>query len=649
MVRGNFCPDVFQEKSSESGDIGYPFPTKNKKMCTMMLLLNLAEPDWISIFCNRSILPIVICVKDELMEKPKADIHLMDLSACSVLSIVVHKECFVFEWKPRNETKFKGFSRSNQKIEYKKVILNFQHIFDVIITPTSSLSVLVMKNLTSLNVLKFQKYLDITTSEHFIMPFTEAEGFHLFKLNKYRLNLGSLLFSCSSGGYIMNDFICDHFIDCPNDNSDEEQCTCTMENKTGYCRYTKTGGDNIFCGLLYYKKLSGACQKYSNVTLIKTDFKTYKSDPELIKGMHKRLLFVTTNQTKFKFDEVTFSQMNDKISNFIRCHNNQKVKKIFIDDLVPDCVTNAEDEPKLKSILELEKFYSCQMPYEIPCKEGHDKCYNITEVCIYTLNMYNHMTPCRNGAHVQNCVKFECNMMYKCLNSYCIPWSYVCNGVWDCPSGNEEANICQKTSKCIQMYKCRKTHHICIHLGNVCDNTYDCPHGDDELLCIFRGINCPEDCECLLYAISCRGDMKMKMYLKYPEIYLFVFFSDLDISLHNMINKFINVLVIKLPRNNFTTFCPNLKCHKCVFLHLGYNLINRLEVKCFTQLHPLVALILNNNYITKIQEHSFDKFVELKLLNISQNPLTSLSELFLINTQNLKILDIMNMSFRFNF
>ena len=155
-------------------------------------------------------------------------------------------------------------------------------------------------------------------------------------------------------------------------------------------------------------------------------------------------------------------------------------------------------------------------------------------------------------------------------------------------------------------------------------------------------LNCPEGCECLLYAISCTGVLKMKMYLKYPEIYLFVFFSDLDSLLHNMVNKFINVLVIKLPRNNFTTVCPTLNFHKCVFLDLGYNLINRLEVKCFTQLYPLVALILNNNYITIIQEDSFDKFVKLKLLNISQNPLRSLPELFLINTQNLKILDIMN-------
>ena len=64
MVAGNFCPDLFKENSSESKDTIYPFPTKNNKLCTMMLLINLAEPDWISIFCNKSILPIVICVKD---------------------------------------------------------------------------------------------------------------------------------------------------------------------------------------------------------------------------------------------------------------------------------------------------------------------------------------------------------------------------------------------------------------------------------------------------------------------------------------------------------------------------------------------------------------------------------------------------------
>ena len=28
--------------------------------------------------------------------------------------------------------------------------------------------------------------------------------------------------------------------------------------------------------------------------------------------------------------------------------------------------------------------------------------------------------------------------MFKCLNNYCISWSYVCDGKWDCQRGEDE-------------------------------------------------------------------------------------------------------------------------------------------------------------------------------------------------------------------
>ena len=72
------------------------------------------------------------------------------------------------------------------------------------------------------------------------------------------------------------------------------------------------------------------------------------------------------------------------------------------------------------------------------CLKGHSKCFNLTDICIYQLNANKYMTPCRNGCHLQSCKNFECNMKFKCTESYCIPWTYVCDGKWDCSEGDDE-------------------------------------------------------------------------------------------------------------------------------------------------------------------------------------------------------------------
>ena len=87
------------------------------------------------------------------------------------------------------------------------------------------------------------------------------------------------------------------------------------------------------------------------------------------------------------------------------------------------------------------------------------------------------MIPCRNGGHLENCGNFECNMMFKCPDYYCIPWTYVCDGKWDCPFGQDELNNTVSTvgKMCQEMYKCTNEQHTCISIGNICDGQIDCP------------------------------------------------------------------------------------------------------------------------------------------------------------------------------
>ena len=95
-----------------------------------------------------------------------------------------------------------------------------------------------------------------------------------------------------------------------------------------------------------------------------------------------------------------------------KCNNSQLIDTSLFNDLIADCGPDGEDEPLLKSILLYHNYSSCK-PHEIPCMDGHFRCYNFSHICIFALNKFQHLVPCRNGAHIQNCKQFECNAMYQ--------------------------------------------------------------------------------------------------------------------------------------------------------------------------------------------------------------------------------------------
>ena len=95
--------------------------------------------------------------------------------------------------------------------------------------------------------------------------------------------------------------------------------------------------------------------------------------------------------------------------------------------------------------------------------------------------------------------------MFKCFDSYCIPWSYVSDGKWVCLSGDDEHNnpVCNN-----KIVVC-----LCSYADTLCKHVYilemyvmvirTAPLGDDELLCYLKFIQCPLKCNCLLLAYDC--------------------------------------------------------------------------------------------------------------------------------------------------
>ena len=313
-----------------------------------------------------------------------------------------------------------------------------------------------------------------------------------------------------------------------------------------------------------------------------------------------------------------------------------------MNDLAADC-PKGNDEPIYKSVLKNITYYECQSPHQLPCFKGHFKCFNFSDICIYKLNEYGHLIPCRTGSHLESCKDFQCPVHFKCPSYYCVPWSMVCDGKWDCPYGEDEqfSHKCGDKRICMHFFKC-KFSQICVHAENVCDGIDDCPLGDDELLCEIKASRCPKQCYCLNLAIMCQNQIS-------PEI-----FSDNSpyISFHITGTSIASIDFLR--RNNFIVSI-NLSKNKIVnmihldnkFLYintvdLGYNYIARLESYSFSNLTMLRFVILRNNIITLVKDLAFHNLKHCHLIDLSNNNLQSLLKYSFVGTLYLNILNITN-------
>ena len=280
-------------------------------------------------------------------------------------------------------------------------------------------------------------------------------------------------------------------------------------------------------------------------------------------------------------------------------------------------------------------------PSEIPCRDGHIKCYNFSDICIFKLNQIHHLTPCRNGANLESCEPFQCNSMFKCQGSYCVPWNYVCDGKWDCPNGDDEHSnpVCGNEVNCINMYKCRHKRTICLQLGNICNGERNCPNGDDEMFCQLINSVCPSGCQCLILAVKCTN-LNFKKSLLF-SIGLFVSvdisFSTLDSPVTIQVQS---IEVLKLTRNNIKEICLTSLPNNVTYLDLSFNLIKYILIHCFSHSNLLFTLILKCNIISQLSTKSFFNLPNLRFLDLSENPLIFIPNYSFKNLPKLSLLNL---------
>ena len=527
-----------------------------------MLLHNLAEPIWLPIDCNRYFLKHVICLKDKI---PKATVHISNMGLksshfCVTNAILIDGMCFEFLWTHGNT------SFTCVKEDIKIDIMIFKHIFEAIALEDKHLSAFVKDHIETLNSVTFIRYLDTVKFDIKVPSFSNAEGYIICPSKKNKIHLGTQMFNCSGGGNILSFYFCDGTVDCPNDKSDEDGCSCNDRKNSKMCKTINHSQNFSICSSIYYITINGKCLKY------------------------------TTPKKNYHTFNITLGEPT---------HRTEKTSKLTKYDESVNVKTN------FASVSKLRKYSTCLNKGEVPCWEGYFKCYNLSSLCIYQLSTNQKLIPCENDRHLQQCKSFLCDIMFKCLKNYCISGSYVCDGKWDCPKGDDELEDsgCNKAILCLNMYHCRNTKQICLHLGNTCDGYNDCPFGDDELMCELKYAECPSFCVCLLYAIDCRmmPDHKVKVILKLQ--YLFIHFSNFKLNLENpFILNLTYAIVVKLQKNDISEVCDafiKVSDWNCILLDLSFNLLKGIKNKCFSNTKFLKLLSLNNNNIDSVGKKIF--------------------------------------------
>ena len=418
----------------------------------------------------------------------------------------------------------------------------------------------------------------LTNKWRFKETLDSQKGLHVLLLSGFSYTNDGNTFNCGQNIFIAITFLCNGKQDCPGNMAfDEMACICEdIVGSSHKCKYVVSKNGTKTCSLYYLMLKDGMCLLYPLVSVKLNLMKTYQ---ELNSTNSGKQPYIIHNRDNWNFG------LWKSDSNLI-----------------------------------------CQNKGQLSCNKRQNYCFDLSDICVYRLNKNNVLIPCKSGEHIINCSNIQCNMKFKCPGYYCIPWSYVCDGKWDCPGGYDEAKEkrCGTNRYCKNMFKCTNSQK-CIHVGDVCDSFKDCPAEEDKHMCSLIGSTCIPPCTCLGLEILCynvNSELYLTSFLPYNA--LFLSFCNL-VFLEHLLKLIKQPVLLSLKYNKLRSVCHNLPIlSKTLVLNLGFNQIIHVSRKCFKNGFQIITVKLNNNLISIFKRAVLFQLLNLEYLDLSDNFITNI-------------------------
>ena len=393
---------------------------------------------------------------------------------------------------------------------------------------------------------------------------------------------GTSLYICDDGPVIANVLVCNGRADCQHA-EDEAQCSVCSVNSPRVC-FNECMFPACMCNMYYYQCQSGGCVHYDVVC-----------------------------------DSFEDCQDGD---DEVMCHN-KKVFPYFDQRYVINSYMPGICDP---------------MSGLLMCR-SKPQCYNSSSICLYDhsggVTAY-----CEDGSHIGNsslCRYIECPQHFKCLGSYCIPIRKVCDGIVDCPVGDDEASC--RGYKCPGHMLCHGTTY-CVPPHEICDGVSHCPQQEDEKHCQA----CPHGCHCMGSALYCDGveSLPLTGQLKSPSaLYLYDTYAIFEKLYYHHRDIMQHVQLLSLKGGSFGNFLANDNNTDILLsvkvLNLSYQGL-RILGPCFINGPRLVHVLLSNNNILSVQRGAFDLMKHVRVLSLVSNRLQSLHSFFCSQLKHLAYL-----------
>ena len=210
---------------------------------------------------------------------------------------------------------------------------------------------------------------------------------------------------------------------------------------------------------------------------------------------------------------------------------------------------------------------------------------------------------------------------YKSLQTY---FRHICDGIWNCPNGDDEIK-CERY-KCKGLLKCSS--HVSVSVAEICNGFKDCSAGEDEYLCDLPG-QCPKTCQCLMYAIMCSKTSLLEMLniLKHNYITIKVTNTMFFVDEHANLAVKNTSISFAWTHSDLTSICFLLKGSLPLLFITDFsrNEIKELRNYCFSSCLKLQIIILQMNLISNIKSRAFENLTKLLTLNLASNKLTKLA------------------------